>query len=301
MRPLDLNLASRPYRNNTLVWLAYIGLLAAAIGFTYWNVSSFRHYRQELAELDRRQGNMEQEQSDLEDRHRKVLRGVKDFDRVAIGRRASKANEVIDWRAFSWTRLFNRLEGVLPSNIKMTSIRPIFRSRDRQAEEADPRPSMPVKVEGLARDWEALFKLQDDLFKNESFGVVNPRNIDKLENGELAFSIEFTYYPDEPIAPLDSVPTEDVAQAATTEAPPTEAPDAGNEPANAAGERRKLPRAAGEPAEVTDEWAAQAEAAPETIAPATQSKRNTSRQPARRTLPKAEPDPADADDEGARR
>ena len=85
MRPLELNLSSRPYSNNTLVWLAYIGLLAAAMGFTYWNVSSFRHYRHELAELDRRQGNMEQEQGDLEDRHRKILRGIKDFDRVATG------------------------------------------------------------------------------------------------------------------------------------------------------------------------------------------------------------------------
>ena len=35
MRPLELNLASRPFRNNTLVWLAYIGLFAAAAAFTY--------------------------------------------------------------------------------------------------------------------------------------------------------------------------------------------------------------------------------------------------------------------------
>ena len=69
MRPLELNLASRPFRNNTLVWLAYIGLFAAAAAFTYWNVSSFSHYRQELAKLDLEQGNIEQEQSDLIDRH----------------------------------------------------------------------------------------------------------------------------------------------------------------------------------------------------------------------------------------
>jgi hypothetical protein len=251
---------------------------------------------------------MEQEQNDLESRHRTVLRGIKDFDRVAIARRASKANEVIDWRAFSWTRLFNRLESVLPYKIKMTSVRPIFRSREREFDESDPRRSMPVKVEGLARDWEALFKLQDDLFKNESFGVVNPRNINKLDNGELAFSIEFTYYPDEPIALPDSAPIEDVPQIAASE-PPTQAGDTPVEPvnANAAAERRKLPQASGEPAEVTDEWMGQAEAAPEANAAATQTpgpakantsraKKNTVRQPPRRTLPKV--DPAD-DDDGA--
>jgi Tfp pilus assembly protein PilN len=310
MRTLDLNLASRPYNNNTLVWLAYVGLLAAAVGFTYWNVSSFRHYRHELAELDRRQGNMAQEQSDLEDRHRKILRGVRNFDRVAIGRRASKANEVIEWRAFSWTRLFNRLESVLPSKIKMTSVRPIFRSRNSDADKAD-RPSMPVKVEGLARDWDALFKLQDDLFENESFGRVLPRSIDKLDNGELAFTIEFTYYPEEPITGEDSAPIDDLAQAAMAE-PQAQAVDTAVEPANAAADRRKLPQASGKPTEVTDEWMARAEAIPEANAAATQSaapasadtsraKRNTVRQPSRRTLPKVHPDPADADDGEERR
>jgi len=287
MRPLDLNLASRPYHNNTLVWLAYLGLLVAAMGLTYWNVSSFRHYRQELTELDRVQGNMEQEQDDLESRHRKILRGIKNFDRVAIGRRTSKANEVIEWRAFSWTRLFNRLENVLPSNIKMTSVRPIFRSRDREAEEADPRPSMPVKVEGLARDWDALFELQTDLIENTSFGRVLPRNIDKLPNGELAFSIEFTYYPDEPTAAEESAVIEEVAEAAVVEPSSTQAAD---EPANDDAGRRKLPATADERAEVTDEWAGTTDAQP--------AKRSDARQPGRRTLPKVEPDADTADDEG---
>ena len=37
-----------------------------------------------------------------------------------------KANEVIEWKAFSWTRLFNLMEQIQPWDIRMTSIRPIF-------------------------------------------------------------------------------------------------------------------------------------------------------------------------------
>ncbi len=323
MRPLELNLATRPYRNNTLVWAAYIGLCAAAAAFSYWNVSSFRHYGRELAELDRVQGNLDQERRDLTDRHRKILRDVKKYDRVAIGRRTSKANEVIDWKAFSWTRLFNRLEAVLPYNIKMTSVRPVFRNRDRERDEPDERRSMPVKVEGLARNWDSLFELETALIDSVSFGRVLPRHIDKMDNGELAFSIEFAYFPDE-LDPAEAPAIEVAADAAGEDAP--SAPAERDEPAVESAEaqpdaaRRRLPQAAAQPQEVTDEWAAQAERAGQTDEtaqpPATavtttppaadqeqerQSTRNTARQPTRRTLPRAQPQPADSKDDEAER
>ncbi|NIM60825.1 MAG: hypothetical protein GTO30_03995 [Acidobacteria bacterium] len=290
MRPLDLNLATRPYSNNMLVWAAYVALLAAAVFFSYWNISSYRHYRAELEALDLEQGNMDQERIDLTARHGKVLRDVRKYDRVAINRRTTKANEVIEWRAFSWTRLFNRLEEVLPNNIKMTSIRPIFRGRDRETEEADSRPQMPVKVEGLARDWDSLFELETDLIDDPSFGRVLPRNIDKRDNGELAFSIEFTYYPEEPVgAETPAVAEREVAEAAPAEeAAPGDAPgvaDSGDTP-------RKLPPANEQAAEVTDEWAAQStdEAAADTPA--------ANDRPGRRKLPTVPQDRDDDDGEG---
>ena len=295
MRPLDLNLASRPYRNNTLVWLAYIGLFLAAVAFSYWNVSSYRHYRVELGALDLEQGNLAEEKRDLTTRHRKILNGIKKFDRVAIARRTNKANEVIEWRAFSWTRLFNRLGKVLPSNIKMTSVRPVFRKADRDDEIDDPRRSMPVKGEGLARDWDALFELQSDLIENQWFGRVLPRHIDKLDNGELAFAIEFAYYPDETVAAADRVATEEVVQADRATPPPAEETKA----ADAGAGRPELPSATDKPAEVTDEWMAQGEKADAAVAAKAQPEpAKTARPTARRTLPKVQPEPASNDDEG---
>jgi hypothetical protein len=46
-------------------------------------------------------------------------------EQLTIG--ADKANEVIGWKSFSWTRLFNLLEEVLPHEVQMVSIRPVFR------------------------------------------------------------------------------------------------------------------------------------------------------------------------------
>jgi hypothetical protein len=300
MRPLELNLATRPYRNNTLVWLAYVGLFVAASGFTYWNVSSFRHYGQELGDLDLHQGNMKQEQDDLQQRHLKVLNGVKKFDRTLIGRRTSKANEVIDWRAFSWTRLFNRLEDMLPYGIKMTSIRPIFRGRDRQDEALDSRPSMLVKVEGVARDWDSFFKLETDLIENQSFGRVLPRGIDKMPNGELSFSIEFAYFPGDPLPAPEEPLVEEVAQDDAKTPSPGEATDTAVEQATGGDPTRKLPAADSDAAEVTDDWAQTgSEAAGENKPDEGAGAVKTTSAPTRRALPKAQPEPAD--DEGERR
>ena len=166
---------------------------------------------------------------------------------------------------------------------------------------------MPVTVEGLARNWDAVFELQINLIKHPSFGRLEPRNFLPMDNGEVSFSILFRYYPDEPVTHPDQSVTEDVAQAIPPDGAdagsgdPVQAADAADAAADS-GEQRKLPLSAQQPAEVTDEWAAGAETATPSSAPATadtqQAKRQTVRPPARRTLPKVQPEQAATDDEG---
>ena len=81
-----------------------------------------------------------------------------------------------------------------------------------------------------------------------------------MDNGERSFLIQFRYYPDEPVATTDPVETEDVVQTPPG-GDPVQAADATDTVADATenlAERRKLPDVARQPAEVTDEWAAQA-------------------------------------------
>jgi len=201
--------------------------------------------------------------------------------------------------------LFNRLEEVLPNNIKMMSVRPIFHDSRDDVDGADPRRSMPVTVEGLARDWDAFFELETNLIKHESFGRLEPRNIKTMDNGERSFSIQFRYYPDEPVATPAPAVTEDVvrtppldeANAAVADpAQLAEATDTVGDPGVDLADRRELPDSARQPAEVVDEWAVQAE-----TATTQQAKRQTARTPPRRTLPKVQPGSAEADDGGGPR
>ena len=49
-QPIDLNLSSRPFRNNTLPWIALVGSCLLLLGFTYWNTSSYREHNRLLSE-----------------------------------------------------------------------------------------------------------------------------------------------------------------------------------------------------------------------------------------------------------
>jgi len=274
MHSLDFNLATRPFRNNTLVWAGYLILFVAAVGFSYWNVSSYRYFDRELLAKEAQQGNRVQQQIDLTARAEKVVTQVGGFDVKQIGRQTSKANEVIEWKAFSWTRLFNRLEEMLPYKVRMTSVRPVFRDRDRDQEDGDSRHAISVTVEGLARDLAAFHEIQTKLINHDSFGWVKPRFATRVDNGEFAFAVDFLYYPGE------FTPSEDSGDNAGEEAPPV----AETEPP-ATAQARKEPVADATPSEVTDDWAERA--APEEGAA---TAKTDAPKPQRRSLPKVEPD-----------
>jgi Tfp pilus assembly protein PilN len=298
MRSLDLNLASRPFRNNTLVWAGYLILLVGAVGFSYWNISSYREYNHELAEREAEKGDLEQQQADLNARRAKIVREVRGFDVKSIGRRTSKANEVIEWKAFSWTRLFNRLEEMLPHKVRMTSVRPVFRDRDRDDEDGDSRYAISVTVDGLARDLSAFHEIQTKLIQHDSFGWVKPRFANRADNGEYAFGVDFLYYPGEPEAAeeaIDEVVDEAAGDVAKASEPEAETTAAQPDTTTARAETPKLPAPNQPAAEVTDDWAERAEpeetAAADSKAPKTQ----------RRSLPPVQPETTEPDEQRRQR
>jgi len=86
-----------------------------------------------------------------------------------LSTQAAKANAVIDAKAFSWTRLFNQLEGVMPYDVRMVSVRPqfAFGRRGRRQSEGVPEGAVPVAVEGVARNMRALWDFERNLFDGE--------------------------------------------------------------------------------------------------------------------------------------
>jgi hypothetical protein len=200
MKALDLNLASRPFKNNTLLWAGYVLAFILLGAFTAWNIVTWQEHIDKLTDLQDTVQSIEGRIADLDDREGQAEAGIKAYDLEALGIQAEKANEVIEWKAFSWTRLFNEMERVQPYNVRMTSVRPLFRGGDRRstlkAIEGDERQSIAVAVEGTAKNYDAFWEMQDSLLSDVSFGHIDPERLNKSEQGEIVFQLSFLYFPE---------------------------------------------------------------------------------------------------------
>jgi hypothetical protein len=195
---MDLNLASRPFKNNTLLWVGYVLAFIALAAFTSWNIIAWRDHVAKLADLQNTVQSIESRMLDLDQREERATEGIKTYDLEALELQAAKANEVIAWKAFSWTQLFNRMEIIQPYDVRMTSIRPLFRPgmrRDRMEAEENGRKSIAVAVEGVAKDFDAFWEMQHVLLADEHFGKVDPERLNKGEKREIIFQLSFQYYP----------------------------------------------------------------------------------------------------------
>lgn len=126
MKPIHLNLASRPFRDYRPVYAAVVlmSLLTAFLALN--NVDTFLRYRTEtkttrtdIAKLDQQIAEEHRQAELLAQR----LRGV---DLKLLASQTEFANAQLAERAFSWSELLDRLERVLPTDVRLQSVTPTF-------------------------------------------------------------------------------------------------------------------------------------------------------------------------------
>ncbi len=121
---LDINLATRPYEDARTFWMLWglgVGLLAVftllLLGFAIKGWTEAGRDRHEIARIEA--------QIAARDKERALDQAVLDQPVNRSTRDQSQfLNGLIDRKAFSWTRVFEDLEQVMPSNLHAVSLRP---------------------------------------------------------------------------------------------------------------------------------------------------------------------------------
>ncbi len=194
---LELNLATRPFRNNLPLWVAYGVAAALVLGFSAWNLWAAIDQARRLADLRESMSVIEAKLAELDAREAKAVAEIAEIDVEALAVRAKRANDVIDRRALSWTRLFNRMEEVQPYEVRMVSIRPVYAGGTPQPGlDAAPDGTVPVAVEGAAQSLEAFLEFERELVMDAHFAQVEPERTQILESGEVLFTLNFLYDPE---------------------------------------------------------------------------------------------------------
>lgn len=200
---LELNLASRPFRNRRLPRLAAAALALAALLLTGLHAltlsrllaASARQRQAEVAALEAELRELRAAQSRL---------AQPEVPRATVARWEA-VREVVDRRAFSWTLLLSRLEAALPRDVRLVSLAPTTVAG-----------RLVVEIAAQAATIEAGFALVARLEQCPEFADVRPSSIADGEQGQVEMRYRLRYLPEAvPVADPSPSPASAASPAAT--------------------------------------------------------------------------------------
>jgi Tfp pilus assembly protein PilN len=185
MKPLHLNVASRPWQNTKPLWIT-TAVAAAVILFLLVNnvQAAWRYFveteetRAEIAEVNGEAIRAKQHADALESR----LAGI---DRGEMISRIDFVNRQITERAFSWSLLLDHLEDVLPNDVRLLNLRPSI----------DPEGTTHLTLTCVARNQDAFVDTIRNLTADPYFHQPYPLS-EVTDEGQLRFVLRVDYRPD---------------------------------------------------------------------------------------------------------
>jgi type IV pilus assembly protein PilN len=187
---LDINLATHAYEDAREFWMRWGPPVAALalitlflLGWTLRNWSMAGRDRQNIVLL--------QEQINERDRERGEAQTFLDMSVNRSTRDQSQfLNELIRRKAFSWTRVFEDLEQVMPSNLHVTSLRPEFNDQNQM--------QLDVRVVGDTRGAvvELIHRMEGSRHFRSAQLMTESMGGDAASAGQVVASVNSIYVPD---------------------------------------------------------------------------------------------------------
>jgi type IV pilus assembly protein PilN len=187
---LDINLATRPYEDAREFWgrwgIALGALAVVTLLLIGWTVHSWRSAgrdRQAIAQLQQKIARRDQERTEAQAvLNMSTNRSTRDQSQFLNG--------LIRRKAFSWTRVFEDLEQVMPANLHVVSLRPEFNEQNAM--------QLDMRVEGDNRS--AAVELVHRMESSKHFqGAQLLSESPASETGGVLATVVSTYVPDEAI------------------------------------------------------------------------------------------------------
>jgi len=143
---------------------------------------------------------VERQLGELDRREDSAIQGIRVFDAKIMKFQSDKANDIILRRGLSWTRLFNTLEKVVPYEVRMIAVRPMYGSSRTAAGGTRSdlfEGTVPIDVEGIAQSFESFLEFERSLIVDPHFAGVEPI-LSETQAGstEIKFQVRFLYDPD---------------------------------------------------------------------------------------------------------
>lgn len=184
MKPLHLNLASRPYRDYRPFTLVVAVTAVIIFALAYVNVDTYLRYktatRHTSADIERLQ-RLTADERRAADAATARLRSV---DVKQLAAQTEFANARLAERAFSWSELLDRLEHVVPQEVRIESVSPSF----------DKGGLVHLTLACFGKSGDSMVATIENLNRDPQFAGAFP-NAETKTDKEYRFGISVDYRP----------------------------------------------------------------------------------------------------------
>jgi len=126
VKPIHINLASRPFRDYRPVYAAVVVMALLTAFLALNNVDTLLRYRTETKTTRGDIAKLEEQIANEKARGQALTQRLRGVDLKLLASQAEFANTQLAERAFSWSELLDRLERVLPEDVRLQSVSPSF-------------------------------------------------------------------------------------------------------------------------------------------------------------------------------
>jgi type IV pilus assembly protein PilN len=188
VKPIHLNLASRPYRDYRPVY-AVVVLLSLLTAFLMLNnVETYYRYIHETQATRAKIAQVE-EQARLErEKEQSAKQRLKGLDLEKLDQKTKFINAKLAERAFSWSRLLDELESILRDDVRLVSVSPGF------TDEGPIQLSLSFETKSSDGMIETINRMNADPQFRDAFPSTENQN----EGGTYSFVLSAQYLPDAP-------------------------------------------------------------------------------------------------------
>ena len=184
MKPIHLNLASRPYRDER-PFIAVVVVSSLLIAFlTLMNFDAWYRYRNETRSTRAKIAGLEKQAEQERARTDALNQRLRVVDVKKLSLQTQFANAQLAERAFSWSELLDRLERVLPDYVRIEGISPSF----------DQNGNVHLNMPCVARDSDGMVKTLNQMNRESYFSNPFPDHEDHTDAG-YHFNISVDYRP----------------------------------------------------------------------------------------------------------
>ncbi|MDQ3282454.1 MAG: hypothetical protein M3Q69_13720 [Acidobacteriota bacterium] len=186
MKPIHLNLASRPYRDYRPVYAAVVVMSLLTAFLMLNNVDTYYRYTHETRNTRAKIASVEAQTERERELGRKVQERLGSIDLGHLDAQTRFVNAKLEERAFSWSALLDELESVLADDVRLISVAPTF------TEQGPVQLSLAFETKTADGMITTINRMNDDPRFREAF----PSFEAQRETGGFAFTLSAKYLPE---------------------------------------------------------------------------------------------------------